>query len=135
IPDNGSFQLILQFLVNGRDAAPAPPEFGFTSAALMYAWVLANWGFYGTWYLLADRLVLYMKPGIARTASLSITVQAIYRYAATIPLIGVDQTYGLVVSFPPAEVETSSTSGVISGLLDYAIANYGEYGTWLIESF
>ena len=135
VPVNGSFQLMLSFSANGNPALPAPPVFGFANASIMYAWVLANWGTYGTWYLLPGKLIGYLNNTIS-TASLSITLSALYRYSSPVLNLASGQSYGINFQ-PDSSIPGSvvSVSPIMATLLSYAIANYGSYGNWVIESY
>ena len=134
IPSEASYQLLIDFNVNGVIAMPAAPKFGFANTSIMYAWIQANWANYGKWYLSAGKLVGYLNNRIS-TAKLTISQSVIYRYASPIVNIEAGQSYGIIFS-----IDTTSTgirsvvSPVMGQLLNFVIANYGSFGNWSIEA-
>jgi len=135
IPANGSFQLIVDFVVNGNPAMPLPPSFGFANTSIMYAWIIANWSTYGSWYLLPGKIVGYLNNTIA-TASLNISLSVLYRYSSPIINLAFGQSYGIKFQEDADIAGTVQTvTPLMADLLNYAIANYGSAGTWVIESY
>lgn len=135
IPTNGSFQLMLNFITNGNPALPEPPVFGFANATIMYAWIMANWGSYGTWYLLPGKLIGYLNNTIS-TAGLEITMSAMYRYSSPVPHLIPGKVYGL--NFQPDSMVAGSVLSAgftLNELLNYVITNLGSNGNWVIESY
>lgn len=135
-------QLKINFQVDGRAAAPTPPAFGFSSPAAMLTWVRANWSVYGRWYLLPDRIVLFMPPLIATTGSITITRADIFRYAFTLPVLSIGEQFQVVFTSGHM-ISTGVTSGpltspgflTMSDMLIWLNANWNFSDvTWSIEN-
>lgn len=134
-------QLLLEFLPDGRLPAPVPPIFGFANPTIMLAWVRSNWGYYGRWYLLRDKLVCFVRPGLMRTATLTITLTDIYRYAAVIPDLAPGQQLQAAISGAhpigggTTIAFTTDPCPNMAALLAWLNANFG-FGTvtWAIEN-
>ena len=133
IPAASTYQLLVNFIINGKAALPLPPKFGFANTSIMYAWIQVNWGSFGNWYLTAGKLVGYLNTTIT-SASLSITTSNLYRYSSPILNLAVGQSYGLIFSANPADIPVRTiVSPVMNQLLNFASSNYGNFGTWVIE--
>lgn len=133
IPTSTTHQLLVNFIINGNAALPLPPKFGFANTSIMYAWIQANWGTLGNWYLTAGKLVGYLNTSIT-AASLFISTSNNYRYASPIQNLTVGQSYGMLFSASSLDVPIRSmVSPVMAQLLTFAKETYGEYGTWAIE--
>lgn len=131
----------ISFSINNSPVQPPPPPGGFATPLATYSWCVANWGNYGTWQLLTDRIVLNLNPGYYTQASLGIFVLeggggVMLRFGALIPpLIAADTSYRL--NFNP------SNSGLLQStpaflltkedLAAYAKINWGSYGRWELE--
>lgn len=128
-----SKHLSIVFTINGEPAVPLTYENGFATMADLFAWVQQNWVAYGKWFLANDRIVLYLNPGIAKSASLQILAVGIYKYFSGIPDAGFDHTYK--VEFIPDSGLLLSVDGLltIEEMLLYARSTWGNYGTWEIE--
>ena len=133
IPVTSTYQLLVNLIINGSAALPIPPKFGFANTSIMYAWIQANWGNLGNWYLSAGKLVGYLNTSIT-AASLSITTSNLYRYASPILNLTVGQSYGMLFSANAADIPTRSiVTPVMAQLLNFAKQTYGNFGTWVIE--
>lgn len=130
---NGRYKAV--FNINGDLAYPVFPSAGFGSAADLLTWVSANWFNYGAWYIAGDKLVLYMKNGIANSANLTVTQTVFITDETEIPKLGAGEYYSLILSLdgiaavPVFPISTfSSVGGMISWLQTY----WGSYGTFSI---
>lgn len=134
------FSLLLEFIVNGNPALPAPPAYGFASPQAMYTWVNNNWGSYARWYLTPYKLIAFVRPGMARTASLNITLSTIYRYAFTIPALPVGKQFEVQFnSSHPADAPPATLLPVyhtnMAAMLSWLNANwFVSQVTWVIEN-
>lgn len=134
-PKNSSGKTLqINFTGDGKSVSPPPPSMGFGSTSDLFYWVQTNWGFYGTWYLGADRIILYLKPGIFNTASLTITASGVKRFAVLIPVL--DFGSGYMLEFIP-DGHAAITSPVlitVEQMLSRARSLLTIYGTWQIEA-
>lgn len=139
-----SLRLSPMLVLDGANALPRPPKYGFATPSIMFSWVVANYSHFGTWYLLSDRLICYLKNGIAASASLTILGIAVRVIEATIPRLDAGDKYqfNIAVYPPPAAgypvdpiIDISGKIfSTLSELLTYVIANYGYLGDWAIET-
>lgn len=123
----------ISLVLNNNPATPLPPFNGFSNINETYAWVQANWGSYGRWFLLNDRIQVRLFSGSYQQASLTLVTSNTYRYAAYIP----DSSgAGYLVSFDPGTGATISPSGLLTkaDLLIWVRANLGGFGSWQIEN-
>lgn len=127
-------QLFVSLIVDGAPQLPIPPSFGFNDPNALFNWCLANWGFLGTWYLLPGKIVLYMKNGIATSASLTITSKAIYKYSAAIPSQLPGEEFYVDYSSNGVLFDEVGPFTTIALMLKYMQDNYGSAGTWVIDT-
>lgn len=135
-------QLYLSFSLDGHSAAPTPPALGFSSPANMLTWVNANWSNYGKWYLLPDRIVLFMNPGAATLASLKVTILNVFRFGVDIPNLTTGQQLQvqLIAAHPiGGGIIIAANSPLFSNMADMLTwvniaTNFGYLGTWKIEN-
>jgi len=133
----------ISFSLNNSPVQPSPPAGGFANPTDTYNWCVANWGNYGTWQLLPDRIICTLRPGNYTQASLGIFVTQIgggtmLRFSAFIPPLVASylvppyivnfnpNNTGLLQSYPPG----LSTK---EDILNYARTNWASYGTWELE--
>jgi len=133
VPANGILQLKVAFTANGSPVLPVPPSFGFANSTIMFAWILENWGSFGKWYLLPGKLIVYLNNNIT-AATLEVTIQTIYRYESVIPALESGQIFQLQLNTDDESSITGTVPGPMGNLLAYAIANFSDFGTWVIES-
>lgn len=129
----------LNFTINNAAVLPAPPVYGFASVEETYAWVVTNWGSYGTWHLLADRIVCYLNPNNYVQAGLEMFLLTETRFATNIPPLE-DNIYNIKFNPDNAGLMESYLLGgdaIITkeALLSFAVANWSSYGSWAIEYF
>ena len=120
--------------LNHADVLPTPPINGFANLAETLAWVTTNWGNFGKWYLLADKLVCYLTSTDITQASLSLSVTTDFRVATLIPVLNPNRHYQ--VSFNPNNTgfvnsEIFNTKG---DMLVWLRANWANSGSWVIEN-
>jgi len=134
------FSLLLEFILNGNPALPVPPVYGFASPQAMYAWINTNWGSYARWYLTPYKLIAFIRPNIATTAVLNITLSTIHRYAFTIPALPAGTQYEVqfnsnhpAVAPPATLVPVYHTN--IGDMVSWLNANWfvGQV-TWVVEN-
>jgi len=127
----------IDFLVDGNVAFPVSPKFGFNTRQQLLDWVNANWFNYGKWYLTIDKLVLYVAPGIAKIATLSIT-QTTYLYERiAVPVLTEGAFYNLSMILEGISVLPDFPLNLISNVDDLLLwvrANWGAYGDFSIET-
>ncbi len=123
----------IDFMLNNKNVLPNPPKYGFINVKETFEWVLANWGNYGKWYLLADRIVCYLNPGKYSQASLKITVNAILKFAANIPSLELGEKYKIIFNPDNEGIFESDLVLTKEELLAYAVNNWLKYGDWQIE--
>lgn len=134
----------INFSLNNSPVPPARPVGGFPNPTETYNWCVANWGSYGSWQLLADRIILNLNPGHYTQASLGIFVLEAgggvdTRFAAWIPpIIAADTSYN--INFNPngtgvLQSQTISPSLLITkdDLLNFVRTYWGSYGRWEFE--
>lgn len=132
-PNPNGRQYFIELIADAQGITPTAPETGFNTITGMFSWVQNNWGYLGTWVQLVDRFVLYMKPGAAATASVSISLlTSQIRVDALLPVLPPGTTFG--VDFKPnGQSPTVPYAGGISNmeqLLIWVRENWSEYGTW-----
>lgn len=132
----------ISFSLNNSPVQPPPPPGGFATPTDTYNWCVINWGNYGIWQLLADRIILKLKPGNYTQASLGIFVLqggggTLLRFGALIPaLAGADDTLSYSIHFNPNATGTLTSAIFLltkDDVLTYARTNWGSYGTWALE--
>lgn len=133
------FSIFVEFTINGNNALPLPPAYGFASPQAMLTWVRANWGVHARWYLTPNKLIAFLRPG-PTSATLNITLSTIYRYAFTIPALLAGQEYEVQfnssnpVEFPPIPL-IPVTHTNMAEMLSWLNSNWfvGQV-TWVIEN-
>lgn len=137
---SGTLRNTISFKLNNADVLPLPPTAGFTTTTETYNWCVANWGNYGTWRLLSDRIVLELNPGNYYQARLSMAVIAgVTRFAAAIPpLTAPGQSYNILFNPDATGLQESSVlfpSLVFSKEKIQLVSQllWASYGTWVIE--
>jgi len=129
-------QYNISLALDNIDAAPAPPPAGFASLNDVYAWVNNNWGAYGKWVQLTDRLILYADKKY-KTGSISIyLLTAGIRVTALIPALPEGEQYGIDFTADGAAPVPaySGSPETIEGLLLWAQTYWAAYGDWTIET-
>jgi phage baseplate assembly protein W len=130
-------QLLLSVTLDGTAQLPTPPSFGFVSPAAMYSWVIANYGFLGTWYLLPDKIMLFVNAGLATAGTISITPLTINKYVFDIPVLEPTQLFRAAVaapgSAPGVELDVKIENN-LAAILAWLQANFSSFGTWDIEN-
>lgn len=131
----------ISFGLNNAAVQPPPPPGGFATPADTFNWCVTNWGNYGTWHLLADRITLNLNPGNYTQASLGIFVlegggTALLRFGALIPPVGaIDVSYN--IKFNPSNTGLLQSMGTVlytkEDILNYARTNFAPYGRWELE--
>lgn len=138
IPDkvpSGRYNLV--FIVNGDQVYPSPPEYGFDTAQEMLFWAQEKYFGYGQWYLTAGKLVLYLKSGIAKTASIMVSQTEIITRAAYIRSLFPGEYYdvtlvvGGLTATPLFPKETINTA---EQLLSWVQNTWSFFGTWSIKT-
>lgn len=136
------FSLLLEFIVNNNPALPVPPAYGFASPQAMYAWINANWGTYARWYLTPYKLIAFIRPNVATTASLNITLSANHRFAVSIPALPPGYKYEVHLNSAHAAgsgttigSDTSIHFVTIGAMVDWLNANWFTGAvTWVAEN-
>lgn len=139
-PGSDTLLNTIAFKLNDTEVHPLPPITGFPSTTQTFDWCVANWGNYGTWRLLSDRIILELNPGSYFNGSLTMTVMAgIKRFAAIIPPL-TDPGTSYNGKFNPDFTGLLETSVLFSGyilskekLLLVAQLLWASYGTWAVE--
>jgi hypothetical protein len=133
-PNPNNYRYQIKLIRNSEEAAPMPNPGGYSSVAELFAWIQANWFFYGRWYLLPDKIILYMNTEGVSNATLSISVLPIVRLEAVFPVLEPDQSYGvtLTVNGSPA-VPAIPEFNTVGDVLSWVQANWSAYGSWYIE--
>lgn len=126
----------ISLVLNNNPATPLPPFNGFSNINETYAWVQANWGSYGRWFLLNDRIQVRLFSGNYQQASLTLVTSNTYRYAASIPD---NSGNGYDVIFTPlggSTYENAQNANLFTkaDLLVWIRANLGGFGSWQIEN-
>lgn len=135
-PNSFHRQYTISLILNLSNAMPAPPDAGFSTLSLLFSWVQANWGYYGRWVQLIDRIILYANNDYT-TGEIAIElIQGTLAVQAAFPALGAGQYYD--VDFTqnadaplPAFAGTFTT---IEQVLLWVQANWGLYGTWEVVS-
>lgn len=132
---NGRYNV--EFVLNGEPAYPALPTYGFGSAQEMLNWVNEFYIGYGNWFLTADKLIVYLKPGIAKTASLVVTQKAITTYIAFMRPLNAGEFYNVefvldgITAAPLFPINTINNA---EGLLSWVQSNWAIHGDWFIKT-
>lgn len=134
-PNPNNYRYRLSLIRNSVPAAPYPDQGGYATIKEMFDWIMANWFFWGRWYLLSDRIVCYMNSEGLNNATLSISVAAIVRLSAYFPLLELDEYYkvSLTINGEAASPEIPQTFNIPGDVLFWVQNNWGEYGSWSIE--
>jgi phage baseplate assembly protein W len=134
-PNPNNYRYQVSFIRNDAAANPLPNAGGYATIQELFNWITANWFFWGRWYLLSNRIVLYMNNEGISNASLSISVIAIVRIEANFPLLQSDEHYKVTftVNGQPASPAMPQTFQLIGEVLLWAQTNWGQYGSWSIE--
>lgn len=125
----------VSFLVDGNNALPLVPKFGFDTRLQLINWLVSNWFNYGKWYLTSDKIVLYMAPNIVKFATLSITQTQYLTRTTELPELLIGEFYNLELTLPdtvltpPFPIETLSTP---EELITWLLLNWGDYGDFSI---
>lgn len=135
LPNPHGRQYTIDLVTDGVNITPPAPGTGFNTINGMFAWVINNWGYLGTWVQLVDRFVLYLKPDTATAASVSISLLANQvRFDALLPNLPPGNYFG-VNFLPNGEPPTVPYPGNIDNmeqLLLWVRNNWAQYGTWEI---
>jgi len=131
----------INFSLNNSGVQPSPPAGGFATPLDTYNWCVTNWGNYGTWRLLTDRITLNLNPGHYTQASLGIFVLqggggVMLRFGALVPPVGVFDTPYNIKFNPNAGGLLQSTPAALyskEDVLNYARTNWASYGRWELE--
>jgi len=131
----------ISFSLNNSPVLPPPPAGGFATPTDTYNWCVANWGNYGTFVLLPDRLMCYLNAGVYTQASLGIFVIEVgggvmLRFGALIPPLGVSDTPYNIKFNPSGSGLLQSTPALLyskEDILNYARTNWAAYGRWELE--
>ncbi|MBO9674410.1 MAG: GPW/gp25 family protein [Sphingobacteriaceae bacterium] len=133
--NNGRYNVL--FIVNDSPAFPMPPVIGFESATDLLTWVNYNWLNYGKWYIAGDKLIVYLTPGIATTATLSISQTVTLTIKKLIPGLSPGEFFNLqfIVDEIPALPEFPlNTLSTLEQLINWVQDNWQQYGSFTIES-
>lgn len=136
------FTLFVEFTLNNNPALPAPPSYGFASPLDILNWARTNWGTYARWYLTPNKLIAFVRPNIATTGTLNITLDTLFRYAVSIPELLPGQQYqvqfysGHVVGSGTTIGSDTSPSFInMAAMLAWLNANWFTGAvTWVIEN-
>lgn len=135
-PDNpNSYPYTLTLTRNGSQLFPLPNPSGFASIQALFDWAKTNLFYAGKWFLLPDKMALYMKADGVKSATLLIETLPVTVFKADFPQLGSGQVY--TVSFAangmaatPAFPQTFSSPGAV---LTWVKSNWSEYANWMIE--
>lgn len=130
-----SYRYQIKLERNEVQALPVPPPNGFLSLNDLFKWVKENWHFYGRWFLLSDRLVLYMESRSITSATLAISVLPLLQVEAIFPQLDPERSYNVNFSVNGSDVTPQMPLGLNTpGLaLSWVQNNWGHYGSWFIE--
>lgn len=124
----------LSLIRNGKQVLPPPPVSGFGSIGELFDWAKTNWFFWGRWFLLTDRVVLYMSSEGVTDATMSISVMNEKRVAANFPSLQIGEKYAVVFKVAGNDVAPAMPEFTNAGaVLTYAQQNWSEFGVWDIE--
>ncbi|HJU46358.1 MAG TPA: GPW/gp25 family protein, partial [Chitinophagaceae bacterium] len=134
-PNPNSYRYQVSLIRNSTAANPLPDQGGYSSISELFGWIMANWFFWGRWFLLNDRIVCYMNSEGVSNATLSISVLAIVRITADFPPLEPDQHFNvtLTVNGEAAAPAMPQTFNIPGEVLFWVQNNWGQYGTWSIE--
>jgi phage baseplate assembly protein W len=125
------------FIVDDSQAYPAPPSYGFDTPTELLAWVKENYFGYGQWYLTAGKLVLYLKPGVAKKATLVVSQSAIITRASYIRSLSPGEFYKLslaVDGLNATPLFPENTFNTAEQLLFWVQTTWAFFGTWSIKN-
>lgn len=132
-PNNYRYQISL--IRNGSQVYPLPNPAGYATIQEMFDWIIANWFFWGRFYLLSDRIVCYMSNEGVSSASLAISVLPIVQISADFPPLDPGQFYqvSFTANGAPATPEIPETFNIPGHVLFWVQNNWAQYGSWYIE--
>lgn len=134
-PNPTNYRYQVSFIRNSVSVAPLPEPGGYATIQELFNWITANWFFWGRWYLLSNRIVLYMNSEGVSNASLSIAVLAIVKISANFPVLQPGKNYSvtLMVNGQPASPAMPQTFRTPGDVLFWAQNNWQQYGRWSVE--
>lgn len=136
-PNPDSKRYSVNLTINGDTVFPRCPDNGFETTDELFDWINENWGYVGTWHLLIDRIVCYVRLDNVSSASIEISLlESIRTFEADFPLMMPGET--LVCEFIPdgmvADPAMPITFNTPGQVLAWAQANWSDFGTWSIEA-
>lgn len=135
-PNTFHRQYTISLILNLSNAMPAPPDAGFSSLSLLFSWVQANWGYYGRWVKLIDRIVLYATNDYSSGEIAIELIQGTLAVQAAFPALDAGQYYDIdFVQNADAPVPAyAGTFTTIEQVLLWVQANWAAYGSWDVVS-
>lgn len=133
-PNPNTYRYQISFERNGEDVAPAPNPGGYATISDLFNWIISNWFFFGRWYLLPDKIVLYMSTEGISSASISISVLPIVRLESLFPILAPGESYN--VSLTVNEIAATPSIPAfnnVGDVLAWVQINWAAYGSWYIE--
>lgn len=134
LPPNKQLKISLE--CNGNQVSPNPPRIGFVNPYSLLTWVQDNWGAYGTWYMTADKIILYMKPGICNSPALTISLIGYYIFSDDF-ITPTPGNYFAITFLPDGKVPNIlfPENEIITreDLLNWILNHWRNYGNWSLE--
>lgn len=124
----------ISFSLNNADVLPTPPIVGFSNIGETLAWVTANWGSYGKWFALADRMVCYLNSTDYVQASISLSVSSATQFSANIPNLSPNSNYKVAFNPDNKGEIIAPLFNTKNDLLIWLRSNWQNYGSWIIEN-
>lgn len=127
------FRLVLDDV----QAQPLPPTGGFSTLNGLFSWAANNLAYAGRWVQLVDRIVLYLKPGFATSASMAIELLlSTIQIKAYLPVLDAGETYSVQLDHPglyaTETILVHTGTNTKDALQLYMQQNYNSYGDWSV---
>lgn len=134
-PNPGGLRYTLKIERNGSQVFPLPNPSGFATINELFDWAQTNLFYLGKWFLLADRVVLYMKSDGVKSATMEINMVAITLFQYDFPKLMPGEAYkvNFLANGQPAQPALPQIFDGPGQVLAWVKTNWAQYATWAME--
>ncbi|UAY56270.1 GPW/gp25 family protein [Arachidicoccus terrestris] len=134
-PNPKGYRYQISFLENGTQVLPAPIEYGYESLSDLFNWIKTNWLSFGRWFMLADRIMCYIRSADVDSASLGVSLLPVREIKAEFPYLAPTGVYSVMFKVAGQDIIPQMPGYDNFGdILDFAKENWSQYGKWYIKS-